>query len=184
MELENTTKIAYTIGRTITYNKGIKEPGGVKKLGREEQYEGGWVWSTIQQAKDFINYQMEQFEPAWRPIDFSVYELCLPNGWDIDISKLKVPGTLAYCLLHDAQIIRAMTPIDEFVEYVWSFYGTKQLYSIPGLTKIHVIDTVNEFFSGKECIIDSIDRESIRDILLQKLNIADDVVLGSDFDEV
>jgi hypothetical protein len=69
------TKTAYTIGRTTVYERGIYTPGGVKKA------EGGWVWKTIQQAQYFIDNQMQQMEPSWKPEDFSVYELCLPNNW-------------------------------------------------------------------------------------------------------
>ena len=72
-----------------------------------------------------------------------------------------------------------MNSLDEFVDYVWSFYGSDDpLYPIQGLTKK---DIYNAFFIYKERIEkgdieyahyswgdgDSLDRERVRDIILE-----------------
>ena len=70
--------------------------------------------------------------------------------------------------------------LNNFVNYVWSFYGehSDTLYPIKGLTKGHIYDA---FFTYKNRILkgdieyahyswgdgDSLDREHVRDILLK-----------------
>jgi hypothetical protein len=111
------SKVAYTIGRTTSYEQAIREPGGTKKLGRrpddDPPYEGGWVWSTIQQANDFRTGLMETLFPNWKSQEFSVYELDLPNGWEVDVSPDPIaPGDTAcgaHFLLNDAQIVGAVS---------------------------------------------------------------------------
>lgn len=77
--------------------------------------------------------------------------------------------------------------MEEFIKYVWSFYGTRKVLSIPGLTIEHVIDAVQELakrdknFDGS---VDSIDRERVKWILLDKLKLPSNIKLGSDFDEI
>ena len=107
--------IAYTIGRTSSYDIAIKEHGGTKKLGRRdvsptdpnESYEGGWVWRTW---KDADNFRANLMSIGWIPKDFSVYELELPTSWDVDVSPDPIIKTKTVCganyLLHDAKIVR------------------------------------------------------------------------------
>ena len=77
-----------------------------------------------------------------------------------------------------------MFTIDEFVEYVWSFYGehSETIYPIKGLTKQDILDALNVYqqrievaksnngrwfnvsYSWGYC--DSLDRERVRDIIL------------------
>ena len=72
-----------------------------------------------------------------------------------------------------------MNSLNEFVDYVWSFYGSDDpLYPIAGLTKR---DIYNAFFIYQERIEkgdleyvhyswgdgDSLDRERVRDIILE-----------------
>ena len=73
-----------------------------------------------------------------------------------------------------------MNSLDEFVDYVWSFYGEHDdtLYPIQGLTKKDIYDA---FFIYKKRIEkgdieyahycwgfgDSLDRERVRDIILE-----------------
>ena len=72
-----------------------------------------------------------------------------------------------------------MNSLSEFVDYVWSFYGSEDpLYPIAGLTKR---DIYNAFFIYQERIEkgdleyvhyswgdgDSLDRERVRDIILE-----------------
>ena len=73
-----------------------------------------------------------------------------------------------------------MNSLDEFVEYVWSFYGNEDpLYPIKGLEKEHILDA---FYIYEDRILkgdleyahyswgggDSLDREHIRDIILEQ----------------
>ena len=74
-----------------------------------------------------------------------------------------------------------MNSLDEFVEYVWSFYGEHEdtLYPIKGLEKEHILDA---FYIYEDRILkgdleyvhyswgggDSLDRERGRDIILEQ----------------
>ena len=72
-----------------------------------------------------------------------------------------------------------MFTIDEFIEYVWSFYGehSETIYPIKGLTKQ---DIFQAFYVYKHRLLhtqndnytwgygDSLDRERVRDIILEK----------------
>ena len=72
-----------------------------------------------------------------------------------------------------------MNSLDEFVDYVWSFYGNEDpLYPIKGLEKEHILDA---FYIYEDRILkgdleyahyswgggDSLDRERVRDIILE-----------------
>ena len=79
-----------------------------------------------------------------------------------------------------------MFTIDEFIEYVWSFYGehSETIYPIKGLTKQDILDALNvyqqrikaaESNNGRWFNVsyswgdgDSLDRERVRDIILEK----------------
>jgi hypothetical protein len=89
---------AYTIGRTRSYDLGLTEPKGLCKLGLRgpnsydcpdcpEGYPGGWVWKTIEEADNFRKDRLNQFEPNWNPEEFSVYEIQLTAGWEVDVSE-------------------------------------------------------------------------------------------------
>ena len=72
-----------------------------------------------------------------------------------------------------------MFTIDEFIEYVWSFYGehSDTIYPIKGLTKQ---DIFQAFYVYKHRLLhtqndnytwgygDSLDRERVRDIILEE----------------
>ena len=71
--------------------------------------------------------------------------------------------------------------MDDFTDYVWSFYGAKDaLYPIKGLTKRMIAEA--SFLYLQMCTYpsfpemqwgdgDSLDREHVRDILLEKFNL-------------
>ena len=79
-----------------------------------------------------------------------------------------------------------MFTIDEFVDYVWSFYGehSDTIYPIKGLTKQDILDALNvyqerikeaESNNGRWFNVsyfwgggDSLDRERVRDIILEQ----------------
>ena len=70
-----------------------------------------------------------------------------------------------------------MNSLQEFVDYVWSFYNPQsELYPIKGLTKKDIFDAFNvyvnriendnnEYYSWGDG--DSLDRERVRDIILE-----------------
>ena len=75
-----------------------------------------------------------------------------------------------------------MNSLTEFVDYVWSFYGSEDpLYPIVGLTKKDIVDAFNIYIERIEKGDleyvhyswgdgDSLDRERVRDILLEEYN--------------
>lgn len=40
----------YTIGRVTSYERALDEHKDVKKSGKSDDYEGGWVWKTYEEA--------------------------------------------------------------------------------------------------------------------------------------
>jgi hypothetical protein len=70
-----------------------------------------------------------------------------------------------------------MNSLTEFVDYVWSFYGSDDpLYPIHGLTKKDIEDAIYEYWrriQENPSIMtwgygDSLDRERVRDIILEQ----------------
>ena len=73
-----------------------------------------------------------------------------------------------------------MQNLTEFVEYVWSFYApNSELYPIKGLTRLDIFDAFNIYIERIEKGDleyvhyswgggDSLDRERVRDIILEK----------------
>ena len=69
-----------------------------------------------------------------------------------------------------------MNSLNEFIDYVWSFYSPKSdLYPIKGLTKKAKFESFNEYIRRIESnnneyytwgYGDSLDRERVRDIIL------------------
>ena len=79
----------------------------------------------------------------------------------------------------------AYNSLFNFVDYVWSFYGNEDpLYPITGLTKKHIFDAifiyreklVNAEKNGEDWYTwgdgDSLDRERVRDIILDDLGLS------------
>jgi hypothetical protein len=80
-------ELAYTIGRTSSYDQALAEEPKVKKLGRKplcdefpEGYRGGSVWRTATEAVVYLT--SGHLQVGWHPEDFSVYELELPGLWE------------------------------------------------------------------------------------------------------
>ena len=71
-----------------------------------------------------------------------------------------------------------MNSLQEFVDYVWSFYSPQsELYPIKGLTKKDIFDAFNVYVNRIESnnneyytwgYGDSLDRERVRDIILEE----------------
>ena len=72
-----------------------------------------------------------------------------------------------------------MNTLNEFIDYVWSFYSPKSdLYPIKGLTRLDIFDAFNVYVERIEKGDleyvhyswgggDSLDRERVRDIILE-----------------
>lgn len=83
--------IVYTIGHAESYENCLKSsPGEAYKMGKRNDYEGGSIWKTAEEAQAFIN--SDKFNGiVWadgkprQSKDFSVYKVELVNGYT-DIS--------------------------------------------------------------------------------------------------
>jgi len=100
--------IVYTVGHTASYDQGLREDPNLKKLGKTDDYEGGWIWKTPEEAKKFLT------SDYWSTIDwgdnksrdaskFSVYCIQFPNSWEEDVYPASYDNI--YLLLHDAIIL-------------------------------------------------------------------------------
>lgn len=99
-------KTAYTIGNTINYDKSLNENKDVKKLGKEEDYPGGWVWKSEYEALRFIYKDNIKIDNEKRDkYKFSVYEIELPNSWEQDVSLVPDENGI-YLLINDAIITK------------------------------------------------------------------------------
>ena len=60
---------------------------------------------------------------------------------------------------------------EEFYNYVFSFYNDKDgIYPINGLTKNMIVEATDKYLTSKNCDWgdgDSVDREKVRDIILE-----------------
>jgi len=102
------SNIAYTLGHSRNYDQALLDEPIVTKIGKTEDYEGGWVWSTPEAARDFL-VSKEFLTLDWgdgkprNPDNFSIYVLKLSNTWAEDVSEPDELGNKH--LLHDAQIL-------------------------------------------------------------------------------
>lgn len=104
------TIIAFTIGNTKSYDKALlTDPDNCRKVGKCDDYEGGYIWKTEKEALDFI-WSEEFLKIDWGdnltrpPEKFSVYKVELANGWD-DVSP--IPGKDGVlCLLTDSRFYK------------------------------------------------------------------------------
>jgi hypothetical protein len=96
-------KQAFTIGRTTSYDKEIAKHS-TTKLGRDDTYPGGWVWRTAQEAEQFIENELKTLVPDWKPKDFSVYELELSTGWEVDVTKTPADDGV-HNLINNAELL-------------------------------------------------------------------------------
>jgi hypothetical protein len=88
--------IAFTIGHTKSYDRALAEGPSERclKMGAHDNYAGGYIWKTEEEAEAFI-YSQAFLDLDWGdgllrpPENFSVYKVELVNGWK-DVSP--VPG--------------------------------------------------------------------------------------------
>ena len=115
---------AYTVGNEASYDRGLAEDPGMKKLGRQmlhgSLYEGGWVWRSRAGAEAFLSGEDLCHDPRagyqrhgrgmisfaeGRPVQCAVYGLILPNGWDGDVSRFPYHDGV-HRLLTDSVMVR------------------------------------------------------------------------------
>ena len=96
---------AFTIGNYKSYDRTLAEYQAdpslptPAKLGRQDDYEGGWVWATQEEAQAFIDSHDLAF-PA------KVYGLLLPHGWSFDVSTQPHPEDGVHRLLNTSYLIQ------------------------------------------------------------------------------
>lgn len=97
---------AYTIGHHISYDHSLASEPEVKKLGRTDDYEGGWVFRTAAEARGFMT------SPAWAALEvkrdaanYAVYELELPGPWS-ECASAKPAEDGVHRLLISSRIVR------------------------------------------------------------------------------
>lgn len=78
------TPNAFTVGVKRGYDQSIKEKDTFK-IGAQVDYEGGWVWRTEAEAREFLGSEMK-YDFGQGPVLCDVYGLVLPNCWDSDVS--------------------------------------------------------------------------------------------------
>jgi hypothetical protein len=66
--------------------------------------------------------------------------------------------------------------INDFIDYVMSFYGPGELYPIKGINRTVVRKATNDVMrivkiKGQAFCGDSVDREQVRDLLILKYNL-------------
>jgi hypothetical protein len=90
---------AFTIGIEDCYEQAILDNPNTKKLGRMGDYEGGWVWKTFEEAREFLVAQGLQDQ-------YRVYGLSLEGSWETDVSPEPSPKDGVHRLLRDSRIVR------------------------------------------------------------------------------
>jgi hypothetical protein len=104
-------KTAFTLGYIKSYDETLAngdKPGGTKplKLGRMDNYDGGWVWLSAEKAERFrLSPGFAKAFPDRDPDTFGVYRLELPNGWLTDVSAEPHESDGVHRLLNDAPLV-------------------------------------------------------------------------------
>ena len=97
--------IAFTIGNTKSYEEAFRNhPNDAFKLGKTDDYEGGFIWKTAAEAEDFIRspafLKIDWGDGRPRlPEDFSVFRVFLANGYE-DISAVPNEDGAHYLLVN------------------------------------------------------------------------------------
>lgn len=92
-------QIVYTLGNPKGYDPDLAEARRKRepifKLGRTEDYSGGIVFKTPEEARAYSSEHELGYEP---------YGLMLPNGWNTDVDSSRTQEDYD-CLLNNAEII-------------------------------------------------------------------------------
>ena len=91
---------AFTIGSQKAYDRDLATLEVNKKIGVRDDYGGGWVWRTAEEAQAFIDTHPELAFTA------KVYGLVLPRSWEADVSPEPEPEDGVHRLLNDANLVQ------------------------------------------------------------------------------
>lgn len=86
--MNNNTIIGFTLGSTKSYNSALETNSEVKKSGKSDNYDGGWIWKSQKEALKFL-YSDDFSKVDWGdgnsrdPNNFSVYGVII-NDWEQD----------------------------------------------------------------------------------------------------
>lgn len=83
--------VAYTLGSEKAYDEALLNPPAFK-IGKSEDYTGGWVWKTLEEAHGYRKVHQ---------LPYAIYKIRLKSDWDSCTYQL---GSLDY-LIYDAEII-------------------------------------------------------------------------------
>ncbi len=93
---------AYTIGHKASYDRDLKDRIA-HKVGRTEDYPGGWIWETREEAEAFLNKTNRMRDFGQGPRECDVYGLILPGTWE-ECSSPEVDAEGVHLLLVDAEL--------------------------------------------------------------------------------
>lgn len=103
----NNIILGFTLGHTKNYNESLVANPETKKCGKSDNYDGGWIWKSREEALKFL-YSNDFYKVDWGdnklrdPNNFSVYGIII-NDWDKDTYLSSKDNQLH--LLIDAKII-------------------------------------------------------------------------------
>lgn len=88
MKNDNNKIICFTLGSTKNYNESLATNSEVKKCGKSDDYNGGWIWKSRKEVLEFL-YSTDFLKIDWgdnhirNPNNFSIYGVII-NDWDQD----------------------------------------------------------------------------------------------------
>ncbi len=99
--------LVFTLGSTKSYNEAIINNPNTRKIGKYDDYDGGWVWQNRKATEEFLN-SVAFRHVDWgdgkprNPENFSVYGVLI-NDWSADTYQSQKDQQ--HHLLVDAQLI-------------------------------------------------------------------------------
>jgi len=95
--------IVYTLGNELVYDKFLKNNKNANKIGKTEDYEGGIIFLSIEEAKKFINSDYVIKNNQWNfPIGIYEVEILSIN----DIEKNNLEKIECFNLIKNSKIIK------------------------------------------------------------------------------
>ena len=96
---------AFTVGLKASYDWSLEHEPVVRKMGREPDYDGGWVWRTREEVESFLG-PGHKYDFGRGPVVCGIYGLILENGWELDVSAEPHPEDGVHRLINTSQIVR------------------------------------------------------------------------------
>lgn len=141
--------IAYTIGAIRSYDQAVAE-GQVHKLGRSPEYEGGWVWPSLESALSMVTRTDLGFVAG-------VYEIELPGEWE-RLTFLGRDGV--HHITEDSLIIRKVWPLPEHtLEFAEVWMRIRDELAFRQMARL-LTDVESRRLSAIDYVLDSLEPES------------------------